>query len=458
MDFTPLFKPETLAVIGLSTHNDQHPANVIFNKNRHRYPVTVFAVNPSGGTYQGETVYSSIRDVPERVDLAVIAVRATLIPATFRECIEAGVQSAVVISGGFAEIGKSDLQQEIVKIANEADFPFLGPNCLGIYHPSRTDTFFLPPERMVRPESGNVAIVSQSGGILVDQLIKFADEGIGLSVGISIGNKAMIRETHLLAYLAEDPQTQVIAFYVEGFAEGEGRAFAEAAGNCPKPVIVLKAGRSKEGGRAVSSHTASIAGDYQVFSSILKQYGIVEAKNEFELVAFCESLSCYKRTVGTRVGIVTGSGGHGAMAVDTCLNMGLEVPSLGTSIQASIRERINRSIQAIASLGNPIDLTGSAFDEDFVQVVEVLSRSDEIDVILILLLPYIPGMSSDLSARLSQIYLKLRKPMVAYIPHVEKYRMFIEGFELNQIPVSHSIDGAVLMVEAMRRYRSCLRK
>jgi acyl-CoA synthetase (NDP forming) len=155
------------------------------------------------------------------------------------------------------------------------------------------------------------------------------------------------------------------------------------------------------------------------------------------------------------VGIVTGSGGHGAMAVDTCLNMGLQVPSLGSSIQASMREKINPSIQAIASLGNPIDLTGSAFDEDFVQVVEVLSQSDEIDVILVLLLPYIPGMSSDLSARLSQIYLKFRKPMVAYIPHVEKYRMFIEGFELNRVPVSHSIDGAVLMVEAMRRYRSC---
>lgn len=455
MDFTPLFRPETLAVIGMSLHNDQHPANVIFNKNRLRYPVKVYPVNPSGGTYQGERVYRNIREVPDEIDLVVIAVRADLVPGTIQDCIAAKAKSAVVISGGFAETGRADIQDEAARIAKEAEFPFLGPNCLGVYNPSHADTFFLPPERMVRPDPGNVAIVSQSGGILVDQLIKFADEGIGLSVGVSIGNKAMVRETHLLEYLAKDAQTEVIAFYVEGFEKQEGKAFAQAARECPKPVIVMKAGKSAEGSRAVSSHTASIAGDYRVFSAILEQYGVVEAKNEFELVAFCESLSCYKRNIGVRIGIVTGSGGHGAMAVDACLAQGLEVPAFGAAVQSEMRQKINRSIQAIASLTNPVDLTGSAVDEDFVQVVDTLSGSEEIDAILILLLPYIPGISSDLSARLSQIYLKSQKPMVAYIPHVEKYRMFIEGFELNRIPVSHSIEGAVFMIEAMRRCRSC---
>jgi len=455
MDFTPLFRPQTLAVIGMSMHKDQHPANVIFNKNRLRYPVKVFPVNPAGGTYQGETVYKNIREVPEAVDLVVIAVRADRVPETIRDCIAAQAKSAVVISGGFAETGRTGLQDEVARIAGKAEFPFLGPNCLGIYNPSRADTFFLPPERMVRPEPGNVAVVSQSGGILVDLLIKFADEGIGLSAGISIGNKAMIRETHLLDYLAGDPATEVIAFYVEGFDKQEGRAFAQAARACPKPVIVMKAGKSAEGSRAVSSHTASIAGNYRVFSAILEQYGVVEARNEFEMVAFCESLSCYTRSIGKRVGIVTGSGGHGAMAVDTCLAQGLAVPSFKKDIQSVMRGKVSKSIQDIASFTNPVDLTGSAADEDFVQAVDSLSQSEEIDAILILLLPYIPGMSSDLSARLSQIYLKSHKPMVAYIPHVEKYRMFVEGFELNRIPVSHSIDGAVLMVEAMRRYMSC---
>ncbi len=455
MDFTPLFNPETMAVIGMSMHNDQHPANVILNKNRLRFPVKVFPVNPSGGTYQGEKVYKNIREVPGPVDLAVVAVRADMAPDTLRDCIKSGVKGAVVVSGGFAEVGKANLQEEMVRLAREADFPFLGPNCLGIYNPARADTFFLPPERMVRPEPGGVAVVSQSGGILVDQMIKFADEGIGLSLGISIGNKALIREIHLLDYLAKDEKTNVIGFYIEGFSPGEGRSFAQAARACPKPVIVMKSGKSAEGSRAVSSHTASLAGDYRVFSSILEQAGVVEAKNEFEFVAFCESLGCYKMNITGRVGIVTGSGGHGAMAVDACLAQGLEVPVLGKSLQDGMKGKVNRSIRNIASFANPVDLTGSAVDDDFVHVVEVLSRSDEVDVILILLLPYIPGMSSDLSARLSQVYLKTGKPIVAYIPHVEKYRMFIEGFELNRIPVSHSIEGGVFMVEAMRRYRSC---
>jgi acyl-CoA synthetase (NDP forming) len=455
MDFTPLFNPETMAVIGMSLHNDQHPANVILNKNRLRFPVKVFPVNPSGGTYQGERVYKNIKEVPEPVDLAIIAVRADIAPETMKDCIEAGVKSAVVVSGGFAEVGKKDVQDEMVRLAKAADFPFLGPNCLGIYNPSRADTFFLPPERMVRPDPGSVAVVSQSGGILVDQLIKFQDEGIGLSMGVSIGNKALIREIHLLDYLARDEKTDVIAFYIEGFSPNEGRLFAQAARECPKPVIVMKAGKSAEGSRAVSSHTASLAGDYRIFSSALDQAGVVEAKNEFEFVAFCESLSCYTHNIAGHVGIITGSGGHGAMAVDACLAQGLEVPVLGELLQGKLREGVNRSIQAIASYSNPVDLTGSAVDEDFVHVVETLSQSSEIDVILILLLPYIPGMSSDLSARLSQIYLNTQKPIVAYIPHVEKYRMFIEGFELNRIPVSHSIEGSVFMVEAMRRCRSC---
>ena len=139
-------------------------------------------------------------------------------------------------------------------MALEADFPFVGPNCLGIFSPARMDTFFLPPERTVRPEPGNVALVSQSGGVLVDQIVNFSSEGIGLSLGVSIGNKALVDEVTLMQYLSEDPNTDAIAFYVEGFSKNGGRKFVEAACRCQKPVVVLKSGRSPEGSRAVSSH------------------------------------------------------------------------------------------------------------------------------------------------------------------------------------------------------------
>jgi len=455
MNLGTLFEPRAMAVVGVSHTNDRHPANVVFNKNHLRYPVRVYPVNPYGGELQGEKVYGRVSDIPEPVDLAVIAVRAEQVPDVLSDCIHAGVGGATVISGGFAESGRKDLQDRLVALARESDFPFVGPNCLGIYSPEHVDTFFLPNERIVRPQPGGVAMVSQSGGILVDQMVKFAGEGVGMSRAVSIGNKALVRELDLLAYLVEDPETKVIAFYVEGFGRNEGREFVRAAGRSPKPVVVMKAGKSPGGSRAVTSHTASLGGDYKVFSEVLAQHGVVEAKNESELVSFCESLSCYRQGIEGRVGIISGSGGHGAMAVDVCAGHGLAVEPLTETVQNGMRESVSKSVRDIASFGNPIDLTGSAVDDDFVHAATILSRAAEVDCILLLLLPYLPGCTMDLGARLSQVHRREGKPMVAYVPHVEKYRMLIEGFELNNVPVSPSIEGAVLMVEAMRRCRPC---
>ena len=181
----------------------------------------------------------------------------------------------------------------------------------------------------------------------------------------------------------------------------------------------------------------------------------MEAKNELELVSFCESLSCYQKPIRGSVGIVTGSGGHGAMAVDVCSSHGLLVHDLSGQEQEQIRQKLSVSVKNIASLRNPIDLTGSAVDDDFVSVTTYLSRMPEIDCIIALLLPYLPGITSDLGARLSNMCQREGKPLIAYVPHVEKYRMLIEGFELNGVPVSHSIEAAVLMVEALRRCRPC---
>jgi acyl-CoA synthetase (NDP forming) len=451
MNLEPFFKAESMAVIGVSRSNDRHPANVIFNKNLLRYPVRIFPVNPKGGELQGERIHPALDGIEEKIDVAVIAVRAEQVHGVLEECIERNVGGAVVISGGFAETGSRELQDELARTAARADFPFIGPNCLGLFVPGRLDTFFLPSERMVRPEEGNVAIVSQSGGILVDLLIKFNEEGIGLSTAVSIGNKACIREEHLLEYFAGDPHTGVIAFYIEGFAPGEGRRFVTAARRCPKPVVVMKAGKTPDGSRAVSSHTASLAGDHRVFSAALAQYGISEARNELELLSFCESLSFYPSTKASRVGIVTSSGGHGAMAVDACLAHGLKVPAFNEAEQEDLRRRMSETIRPIAAAGNPVDLTGSAMEDDFFAVTSALASFDSIDCILMLLLPYLPGISSDLGARLSLVRKKTGKPLIAYVPHVEKYRMLFEGLEINHVPASSSIEGAVLMAQALRR-------
>lgn len=291
--------------------------------------------------------------------------------------------------------------------------------------------------------------------MLIDQMVKFAGQGIGVSLAVSIGNKACIKETDLLHWFETDENTRVIAFYIEGFEKGEGRRFIQAAEHCAKPVVVLKAGKTARGMDAASSHTASLAGDYQVFSQIMKQHCVAEAENEFELTSFCEALSCYPKGIQGRVAILSISGGHGVLAADACIDHDLEVPHIQPHVQKAIQAELNPEIQEIAALSNPLDLTGSCVDEDIMTAVRLLSRDETIDCIVALLLPYSPGISADIGAKLSQVARTEGKPLIAYVPNEEKYKMIIEGFELNSIPVASSVEGAVLMAKALKRCRPC---
>lgn len=455
MDLQFLFKPSSIAVIGISTTQDNHPANVIYNKNHLRYPVKTYPVNPKGGVLNREIVYPSVMDIEEDIDMAVIAVRSQFVPNVVEQCVQKGVKGAVIVSGGFAEAGNHALQDEVAAIAKASSFPFVGPNCLGIFSPDRVDTFFLPGERIIRPKKGNIGFVSQSGGVLVDQMVKFSGQGLGVSLAVSVGNKAGVKETDMLKWFDHDPETKVIAFYIEGFAKGEGREFIKAAEKCTKPVVVLKAGKSSQGSKAVSSHTASMAGDYRVFSQIMHQYNIVEAANEYELTSFCEALSCYQTGISGKVGIFSISGGHGVLAADKCESCGMSIPELSQETIDTIKSKVSPEIRDIASITNPLDLTGSSKDEDIVSVARHLLRDRNIECIIALLIPYSPGVSADIGAKLSQVARNEGKPMIAYVPNEDKYKIIIEGFELNNIPVASSVDGAVMMANALMRCKSC---
>lgn len=451
MNLKKVIEPQSIAVVGISHSNPFNPANVIYNKNKLRYQARTYGVNPKGGMLYGERVYKSVSNLPERVDLAVLSIRAEHVPKTMRECIKAGISGAIIISGGFAETGRRDLQDEIRTISLKNNFPIIGPNCLGIFSPPYIDTFFLPNERLIEPRSGNVALVSQSGGILVDQIIKLTQEGVGLSRAISIGNKAVIDEVDMLRFFKKDKKTRVIGIYLEGFKADRGRAFIEEANSSTKPVVILKSGKTPGGSRAVSSHTASLAGDYLVFSEVLKEGNAIEAINESEFVSYCEALSTIEKKTIRNVCIITSSGGHGAIASDGCYSAGITIAKIPEADKRALKRLLSKSIQNIASFVNPIDMTGSAVDNDFLIATKFFIEREYIDCIILLLLPYLPGITSDIGARIAQLVREYKKPIITYLPRVDKFGIFIEGFESNGIPVAHSVVGAVFMAKALTR-------
>lgn len=449
MDMTGVFEPKTLAIFGVSLSNPFNPTNIIYHKNRLRYQVATYAINPKGGDLFGERIYRNLEELPEKAELAVVGVRADFVPGVIKDCIKAGVRGAVIISGGFAESGRQDLQDEVATLSHENDFPVIGPNCLGVYSPPTMDTFFLPPERLIEVRPGGVSLVSQSGGILVDLMIKLTQEGAGVARGISIGNRAALDEVDLLEYFNKDPKTKVIGLYLEGFGPGRGRKFAELMVRIEKPVVFIKSGKTDDGRRAVASHTASVAGDYRVMHDVMAQYGALEADTESKFVAYCVALSSRSASPMRDISIITASGGHGAIASDAASEAGLSLPRITMEDQAELRGALSPSVREIASLGNPIDLTGSASDIDFINATRLLLSRDYIGGAVILLLPYLPAITPDVGARIALASAESNKPVVVYIPQIEKYGIFIEGFEANGIPVSHTVQGAVHMARAL---------
>jgi acyl-CoA synthetase (NDP forming) len=311
------------------------------------------------------------------------------------------------------------------------------------------DTFFLPPERLISIREGGVALVSQSGGILIDLMIKLTQEGAGISCGVSIGNRAVLDEVDLARFLLGDTRTAVLGMYIEGFGPGRGRDFVKLMAETGKPVVFMKSGRTPGGSRAVASHTASVAGDYRVLHEVLASAGALEARTGSEFVSFCEAFSTKCERPMRRVGIVTASGGHGAMASDECFEARLEVPVLDPSTAAGLRETLSPNIRAIASVTNPVDLTGSAADSDFIAATRYLLNLEEVDGVVLLLLPYLPAITPDIGARIAQVRREAGKPIVTYIPHIDKFGIFIEGFETNGVPVAHTVPGAVHMAQAL---------
>jgi acyl-CoA synthetase (NDP forming) len=458
-----MLNPKATAVVGVSTSNPFSPGNVIFRKLAFENALPTYPINPKGGFVEGKQVYKSISEAPDNIELVVISVPAKYVPGVLQQCADKRIKSVIVVSGGFSEVGASgvSLQDEIVEIANNSGISMVGPNCIGVFVPDQIDTFFLPSERVARPRRGSVAIISQSGGWLVERLEEFAARDVGIAAAISIGNQAQTNVTDFVKHFGDDKKVDVILAYVEGFGKDEGRPFVETCSEIApkKPVIVLKGGESEAGHRATQSHTSSLAGNMAITEAAFEQFGVIHAIDEDEVMAYSKVFSSRpKLMVGSGVGTMTVSGGHGVIASDEAAHYGLSFPAFTREQQESMRSVMTPAYQGIASFRNPIDLTGSASDVDYERVLDVMLAFDTIDAALLLLLPYAPGISLQIGARVANVAKKHTKTVVSYVPNLEKYEVIIRGFELNGIPVADTIEEAVQMLNGIRKRSKYLRR
>ncbi|MFW9970882.1 MAG: CoA-binding protein [Candidatus Odinarchaeota archaeon] len=463
MDLEKLFKPKSMAVVGISKKNPLSPGRIVLLKNEFEMNVKVYGIYPDAGEVEGIQLYERLDNLPEIPDLLVIAVGPDDTLGYIHDCVDLNIPAAVIIGGGFAEIGGKGKkrQEQLEHIAFDNDIAVLGPNCLGVYAPPIVDTIFLPTERITRPPKGSVALISQSGGVLVDQFfVKFNERNIGVSTAVSIGNRAVVDEVMLLEYFSKvDPETTNIAFYLEGFKEGKARNFLQFAKESEDTVIVFFGGKTREGKVATQSHTASLAGDFTIIYNAMRQNYIIQPHSERELLTCLkvyDVLSHKKNPFGKNVitygdvAIVSVSGGHAVLASDMLKKYGLNAVRFTQHERRELKDLMNPVVRDIASFNNPIDLTGSVLDTDIENVIRYLSDIDKIECIILLLLPYPPNISFQIGRRIANIVLSKNKPVVCFVPYVAKYSMIIESLEIAHIPVFHSIKETVQAVSALK--------
>jgi len=388
-------KPRAVAVIGASRRRKTVGGEILHNVLISGFTGAVYPVNSSARTVQALRAYAHVGEVPERVDLAVVAVPAAQVADVARQCASAGVRGLLVISAGFAEAGPEGArrQDELLGICRDAGMRLIGPNCLGVLNTAadvRLDATFAARA----PLPGRVGFLSQSGGLGIAMIEAAGRLKVGLSSFVSVGNKADISGNDLLQYWEGDPETDVALMYLESF--GNPRRFARIARrvSAVKPIVVVKSGRSPAGARAGASHTGALvsASDVTV-DALFRQAGVIRTDTMHELFDVASLLSAQPAPRGRRVVIVTNAGGPGILCADACEAGGLEVVEL----PKKLRRRLAGLLAAEASLGNPIDMIATATAEQYRQTIEALAEDGVCDAILTLFVPPVVTAARDVA-------------------------------------------------------------
>lgn len=444
-----MFYPGSVALIGASNKKGKI-GNAIMRSLKRGFEGDLYPINPNEDTILDHRVHDSVAQIEQDIDLAIICLPAKIVPSVLKECGENGVKDVIVVSAGFSEAGKKDLEIELKNIASSHGMNLLGPNCLGIYNAeNKFDTIFNPPERQARPETGNIAFLSQSGAFGAAVLDWFSESDIGLSKFVSYGNRAHVDEADLVNYLAEDNDTDYIIIYIEGLKKG--RKFFEKAKQSEKPILAIKSGRTDEGSSAATSHTASLAGNDTVYNGAFKQSGVIRLDSLEEMFNIAKALSYQPLPEGKNVGIVTNGGGAGVMATDSLIKRNLDLANFSQKTKKKFKEAVEKGdIPEHATLNNPVDIVGDAPSERYERAMEMTLEDENVDMLIVVSLFQSPALDKDIVEKLERLK-KKEKPIIVVSPGGEYTRKMIQRIEKKDIPVYQTLEGSVQAVHGLWR-------
>jgi acyl-CoA synthetase (NDP forming) len=372
------YYPDSVAIIGVSPRPGNLGRNIAANLKTFGFKGMVYYVSPRGGEFKGQPIYKDIRELPATPELAVILTPAHTVPELMQGCAEKGVKRVIVESGGFSELdqGRGDLELKLKNIARENGLRFIGPNCIGVI--STDSGLAVPFPLITKPtKQGGLSIVAQSGGIGLTYLNHFSQYGVGVAKFSSVGNKLNVNEEDFLAYLIEDPQTEIILLYLESIVAG--RRMFDLISSTDKPVVVHKSNIGATSHKIAQSHTAALANDDAVVEAALEQAGAIRAHTIDDCLNIIKGLSM-PHMKGRRVAVISRSGGHAVVSADAAHCRQMELPPYPAQYLEAIQEHTRA---AVIKLQNPLDL-GDLFDFHFyVEILKGALALPDVDGVLI---------------------------------------------------------------------------
>jgi 3-hydroxypropionyl-CoA synthetase (ADP-forming) len=377
------FTPKSVALVGASATPGKIGNSVLDSLAKHDYKGTVYPINPKADEILGLKCYPSLEAIPGPVDLVVVCVDLSVTPPILESCAKKGIHNVVVVSGGGKELGgeRADYEAQVKSLALKHKIRIIGPNCIGMFNAAnRLDCAFQGQARMVRARLGNVALLSQSGTMGIS-FLETADT-FGLSKMVSYGNRSDVDEADMIWYLASDPQTQVIALYVEGF--GDGRKFVNTAKRVmkemKKPVVIWKSGRTEAGAKQAASHTGSLGGSNAIIMGAFKQAGIISVDSYQELAAVAKALAWQPAAKGNRAAMCSNGAGPMIGGIDHFERLGLELAKITQKTLQELKEHFPPTY--VIGKGNPVDVTGGANADDYRYTIQKFYDDPNVDIVM----------------------------------------------------------------------------